>query len=62
MDKKPYIIPFIICDHVIMEGALAEVPIYGETGSPTESGGLVKERNEDIEKNDDWGEVSSTIW
>ena len=62
MNKKIYIIPQTSSEHVIMAGAIADVPVYGETGSTTNSGGLVKERDENIEKNDDWGEVSSTIW
>jgi translation initiation factor 6 (eIF-6) len=62
MNKKTYIVPQIISEHAIMADAIADVPVYGETGSTTNSGGLVKEHNEEFEKNDDWGDVATSIW
>ena len=62
MNKKIYIIPQTSSEHIIMAGAIAGIPVYGETGSPTESGGLTKERDTYEYEEKDWGEVEKTIW
>ncbi len=64
MNKKKYIIPQTSSEHIIMAGAIAGVPVYGETGSPTESGGLTKERETNNFKyeDEDWGTISHSIW
>ena len=64
MNKKKYIIPKTSSEHIIMAGAIAGIPVYGETGSPTESGGLTKERDTYNNKyeDEDWGTISHSIW
>ena len=57
MDKKAYIIPRMNSRHMILGGAIAQVPAYGDTGASTDgSNTLTKERNEDVAEAEGWNE------
>ncbi len=63
MSKKIYIIPAIHSEHLILGGALAQIPSYGDSGSQVNgSQGLTKERDTYEYEERDWGEVEKTIW
>lgn len=65
MNKKKYIIPQTSSEHIIMAGVIAGIPVYGgDNVSPTESGGLTKERDTYNYKYEDeaWGTISHSIW
>jgi len=48
MDKKVYIIPVMNSRHLILGGAIAQIPTYGDTGgSVGGDGALTKERREE---------------
>jgi len=58
MDKKVYIIPVMNSRHLILGGAIAQIPTYGDTGGSV--GGdatLTKERNEEgVADSEGWNE------
>ena len=65
MNKKTYIIPTIHSEHLILGGAIADIPTYGDTGSQIDgSQGLTKERDAYNNKyeDEDWGTISHSIW
>lgn len=63
MNKKTYIIPTIHSEHLILGGAIADIPTYGDSGSQMDgSQGLSKERDTHEYEEKDWGEVEKTIW
>lgn len=55
MDKKTYIIPRMNSRHLILGGAIAQIPVYDNPVSG--GGGLTKERNEeDMVGSEGWTE------
>lgn len=62
MKKKAYIIPAIHSEYLILGGALAQIPTYGDTGSQVNgSQGLAKERDTEYDEKE-WGKIEKTIW